>query len=149
GEAPAGRARLLPSLPNRPCFRVARQEPHVLDENETVGPSNPSVALAEPPFNREQSGEDQEKRPVVPDLVLGWADKLGNRGGVEALEVAGQLFGGERLTLRQRGDLACECEVCRRVLKLAIVLVDEEPAGVTADLLAVALGNHSHSVVSG
>ncbi len=34
---------------------------------------DPSMPLAEPPFEGEQGREDQEERPVVPDLVFGRA----------------------------------------------------------------------------
>src|SRR4051812_27366111 len=99
--------------------------------------SDPSLALAEPPLGRQQEGEDQEEDPVVPDPVLDRPGVVGERGDVERFEVLGQLLGGEEAAFGRLGDLPEQAEIGRWVLQLAVVLVDEEPGRVAAEVLAV------------
>src|SRR5271157_5169849 len=39
--------------------------------------SYPSMPLPQPPFHRQQRGEDEQEGPVVPDLVLGGTEIFG------------------------------------------------------------------------
>ena len=111
--------------------------------------SDPSVPLAEPPFQREEGGEDEQEGPVVPDLVLGRAEVFGVGRLVDALEVLAQALVGDRLAAGDLGDLPGQGEVGGGVLQLAVVLVDEEPGRVAADLLAVLAGDDGDLVVAG
>src|SRR5438094_2788479 len=107
-----------------------------IDHNLSV--SDPPVPLADPPFQCEQSCEREEERPVVPDLQVGLTERLGRDPTLERLKVLRQLLRRERLAAGELGDLAESEPVGGGVLQLAVVLVDEEPGAVAADLLAVA-----------
>ena len=56
----------------------------------------------------------------------------------ERLQVLGELLGGQEFAARGLGDLPQQGAVGGRVFQLAVVLVDDEPGAVAADLLAVA-----------
>src|SRR3954468_9235480 len=56
--------------------------------------SDPPLRLAERPLGRQQGDEDEEERPVVPELMLRLGDVVGRLGG-EVLEVPGEFLRAE------------------------------------------------------
>ena len=101
---------------------------------------DPSVSFAQPPFDGEEGREDQEKRPVVPNLVFGWAQVFGEDRAVDSLQVAAEPFRIDELAAGDFGDLAGQFEVGGGVFQLAVVFIHEKPGLVAADFLTVACG---------
>src|SRR6516162_4902660 len=87
------------------------------------GVSDPAVALAQPPFQRQECSENEQKRPVVPDFILRRADVFRVGGPVDSLEEGTQLLMVHRITAGDLGDLASQPAIGRWVFELAIILI--------------------------